>query len=44
MGELALDANHLIQYNELRHSLALLTRLKNPDERVSTKVVSHAHI
>jgi hypothetical protein len=44
MGELILDGSHLIQYNELRHSLALLTRLQNPDERVSTKVVSHAHI
>jgi hypothetical protein len=44
MGEINLDGTHLIQYNELRHSLALLTRLKNPDERVSTKVVSHAHI
>jgi hypothetical protein len=44
MGELQLDGSHLILYNELRHSLALLTRMQNPDERVSTKVVSHAHI
>jgi hypothetical protein len=44
MGEITLDGQHLIQYNELRHSLALLTRLSNPDERKSTKVVSSAHI
>jgi hypothetical protein len=44
IGELELSGDHLIQYNELRHSLALLTKLSNPDERKSTKVVSHAHI
>lgn len=44
IGELKLDGSHLIQYNELRHSLALLTALDNPDDRKATKVVSHAHI
>jgi len=44
IGELELNGDHLIQYNELRHSLALLTKLKNPDARETTKVVSHAHI
>lgn len=44
MDELKLDASHLIQYNELRHSLTLLTKLSDPDKRSTTKVVSVAHV
>jgi hypothetical protein len=34
----------VIQWNELRHGLSLVRRLSSPNKRMSTKIVSAAHI